>query len=315
MAEGGRVRWGIVALLTCAVPAWPLAGTLRGQGSPSAARGTLRPADRAVTRAVGRAPRQPGVGEDSLRQLALQAAMADAVDQAAALASGPGARRPVSAASGVPSQWFRTVVRSTPHARVTRHEIISEGLRQATGPQGAEAYEVVLRAWVREEPVPVAPAFPLRLVLNATRFADRGSPEASDEIIATITAGTGAYLTVFGITDEAVDLLFPNSVIDEVHAEEGVAVEVPSELLRNRAGLRLRATLPPGSPRRDEVLVVVATRAPIPFAGEPTVDGDDPAAVPTVRVTPAALSRWLRAIRGFVAEPPQPRRLWVRTVV
>lgn len=291
------MRWGVVALLTCAVPAWPAkAGLLEAQTAPSAARGAPRGADRAVARAVGRAARSPGVGDDSLRVLALQVAMAHAVDQTAPPSPGPAVRRPAMAAAGAHPQWFRAIVRSTPHAWVARHEIVSEGLRRGAASQGAEEYEVVLRAWVREEPVPTAPAFPLRLVLNATRFADRGSPEASDEIIATITAGTGAYLTVFGLTDDGVDLLFPNAFIDEVRAEEGVAVEVPSELLRNRAGLRLRATLPPGSPRRDEALVVVATRAPLPFAGEPSAEGDDPAAVPTVRVTPAALARWLRAI-------------------
>jgi hypothetical protein len=265
-------------------------GKARAQGTP-APRGAI-----SVERAVGRATLHEDVTPRHARQLALDAAFADAIQQATGLHIASLVDYTTEEREGAIRERFSRIIRETARGTVVRYELIAEGWRdESTGIPGA-TIEVAIRAWVRPAEAGRTSAFDLQLALNATKFFDRGSAEASDELVMRVTSSTDAYLTVFLVTDDSVEVLFPNRYVPEVRVSPGIALEIPSARFRNELGLRLRTTLPSGVPVRTERLTVVATRAPMPFPGVAKRLTGDLRTVPTIRDTFDTLARWLLTI-------------------
>jgi len=254
-------------------------------------RGTI-----AVERAVGRATMHDEVTPRQVRQQALDAAMSDAIQQATGRQVASLVDYTTEERDGAVRERFNRIIRETASGTVVRHEVLEEVWRDAAAGTPGATIEISIRAWVRPAPPTTASAFDLQLALNAAKFMDRGTPDASDELILRVTSSADAYLTVFLVTDDSVEVLFPNRYIPDVRVVTGAALEIPSARLREQLGLRLRTTLPPGVPARSERLTVVATRSPIPFPGVAKRSTADASTVPTIRDTFDALARWLLAI-------------------
>ncbi|MEO6444893.1 MAG: hypothetical protein ABIZ91_06590, partial [Gemmatimonadaceae bacterium] len=63
--------------------------------------------------------------------------------------------------------------------------------------------------------------------------------------------------------EDSAERLFPNAYVQQVALSAGQRTEIPDPEWRAR-GVRLRASLPKGRDARRELIMVVATRTPVP---------------------------------------------------
>ena len=189
---------------------------------------------------------------------------------------------------------FLSVVQLDAAGRATDYRILDDRFVTVRHPTlGAQIY-VELRALVTvaREAGTTDPGFTVSVSLNDALFFDAGgSLEGNDELIATIMTSRDAWLTVFDVIDDSAQVLLPNAVMGESRALASRPAELPSREWRDR-GVHFRASLAPEEQTRRELLVVVATRAPVPFPiGHAAGDATPPAAIPLM-----AIQRWLVAI-------------------
>jgi len=97
-------------------------------------------------------------------------------------------------------------------------------------------------------------------------------------------------LTVFDVMGDSAELLMPNAIMTDARVMAGRAAELPSREWRDR-GVHFRASLPPQEKARRELLVVVATRSPVPFPTEAASD-----ATTSRPISLMAIQRWLVTI-------------------
>jgi len=250
-----------------------------------------------VPRAVGRAVLTEELSPREVRRRALQAAMSDAVGQALGTRVASMLDLSTTERANTVEERFSRIIRETSSGIVTRYEILQDGWESPSGGAATNApYVVAIKAWVREDLQRLPSAFRLEATANGNRFADRGTPERSDEVLLQVTASADAWITVFLVTADSVEVLFPNVYVPELRVRQGVPLEVPSVAQRAQLGLRLRATLPSDTPSTTERITVVATTVPVPFEGTPRRTGTDGARVPTIRDTFEALAKWVLAI-------------------
>lgn len=192
------------------------------------------------------------------------------------------------------SETFSEIVREAAQGIVTSHSIIEETWEQGAPFTPGATYRVAVRATVRRDPASAPPGFRFAVKANQTRFLDRGTPESSDELILTVDSDEEVYLTVFLVTADSVEVLFPNLFMPRVRVRAGQKAELPSLAQRQQGGIHLRTILPDGVRRRAERLVVVATKRYVPYVGvaERRVT-EDAGEVPLVRATLDALLDWL----------------------
>lgn len=194
----------------------------------------------------------------------------------------------------VVSETFTEIVREAAGGVVTRHDILEESWEVGQPFTPGSIYRVAIRATVRKDPSATRPSFTFAARANQSRFVDRGTPEQSDELILTVDASEEVHLTVFLVTDDSVQVLFPNVFVPRLQARAGVPTEIPSQAQRTQAGIRLRAELPPEVASRTERLVVVGTKQFVPYRGVPERRStEDAAEVPLIRATLDAMITWL----------------------
>lgn len=236
------------------------------------------------------------------KRQALEQALADAVRRVAGV-------RVQSAQLGVNEDRnarirdsFLSVVQLDAAGRATDYRILDEKFTTV----GSQLY-VELRALVTvaAERGAADPGFTVSVTLNDALFFDKGtSLEGNDEVIATVITSKTAWLTVFGVTGDSAQLLLPNAYMTDHRVTAGVAAEVPSRDWRDR-GIHFRASLPATEKARRELIVVVATQAPVTFP--PPGDADAAGVFPLL-----AMQRWLVTIpldqRAMAFAPYEVRR-------
>jgi hypothetical protein len=189
---------------------------------------------------------------------------------------------------------FLSVVQLDAAGRATNYRVLDERFVTERHPSlGAQLYlELRALVTVARETGTVDPGFTVAVSLNDALFFDSGgSLEGNDELIATITTSQDAWLTVFDVMGDSAELLMPNAIMTDARVVAGRAAELPSREWRDR-GVHFRASLPPQEKARRELLVVVATRSPVPF---PTAAAAADAATPRP-ISLMAIQRWLVTI-------------------
>jgi len=247
-----------------------------------------------VPRAEGRAMFTEEMSLRDIRAKALSHALHNAVSEA--LGRRLTAMTEVTTqenAEGV-SETFAEIVREAAQGIVTSHSIIEEVWESGQAFTPGSTYRVAVRATVRRDPASAPPGFRFAVKANQSRFIDRGTPESSDELILTVDADEEVYLTIFLVTSDSVEVLFPNQFMPRVRARAGQKTELPSMAQRQQGGIHLRTVLPDGVARRQERLVVVASKRFFPYAGvaERRVT-EDAGEVPLIRASLDALLDWL----------------------
>ena len=198
---------------------------------------------------------------------------------------------------------FSQVVRTGTSGRVVGYNVLEETLRE----RGRSTFQYVrIRATV--EPTMGRPdpgfAVDLRLTDADQTFVARDRLEESDEVVAEIKVSKDAYLTLFSVTPDTLQVIWPNSLSEDTFVPAGKAVQFPPPDLRAR-GLHLRVEVPEGRTQITERLVAVATKQEVPFREVPArqIEGG---VLETVQASVQALNRWLveiplgqRAIRSI----------------
>ena len=188
---------------------------------------------------------------------------------------------------------FLSVVQLDAAGRATDYRVVDDRFVTERHPAlGAQVYyELRALVTVAREIGAVDPGFTLGVSLNDALFFDAGgSVEGNDEMIATITASRDAWLTVFDVTGDSAQLLLPNAVMTEHRVTGGRSTELPSHDWRDR-GVHFRASLAIGEKARRELLVVVATQAPVTFPSGPAADAGTSRAISLMEI-----QRWLVTI-------------------
>lgn len=185
---------------------------------------------------------------------------------------------------------FSEVVRTGASGRVVDYELL-ETNRIERG--GRLFYRVRIRASVEPATGRPDPGFKLdmRLTDKDRTFVARETREESDEVIAEIEATEDAYLTLFSVTSDTLQVIWPNSLSRDTFVEKGKKVEFPPQDLQAQ-GIHLRVDIPEGRSRVRERLVAVATKQKVPFQKVPEYDLKN-GSLATARSGLESLNRWL----------------------
>lgn len=276
-----------LALAVAGARAGAQEATHRDSASGAIAVGTQRVE---VTRRVLVAP---GMSLDDARRRAIDDAQAEAVREvvgtqvdAVQLASRTERGQTLDDA-------FSSIVQASASGRVTAYTITRDTVEQTRDASGRPLYYLVLvlLADVTPEEGRPDPGFRVSLELNQPVFTD-GGPGHRDEIIARVRVTKDAYVTLFQVSGDSVQLLLPNQWVRANHVLAGQSMEFPPADLRSGIGLHLLAEVPPGATRTTERLTVVATKRPVPFTGA-LGTSTEPGVVNTIQGTLVALQRWL----------------------
>ena len=230
---------------------------------------------------------------DAKRQ-AVERALADAVRRLSGVRVQASQMAVGEDRGGRVSDSFLSVVQLDAAGRATDYRVLDDRFITERHPTlGAQIYyELRALVTVARESGSVDPAFGVDVSLNDALFFDTGgSLEGNDELIATITTTRDAWLTVFDVIGDSAQLLLPNAIMTDTRALAARPVELPSREWRDR-GVHFRASLAAQERARRELLVVVATRPPVPCPAERP--GGDGGAAPSIPMM--ALQRWLVTI-------------------
>lgn len=227
---------------------------------------------------------------EEARELALSRARAEAVRRVAGVQVHAERTSLSNETSQGIDRQFTQSIRTSTSGRVVQESVLEAGIRERGGEM---VYCVQLQATVQVQMGRTDPAFAATLRLNdPDRLYVAGSSHAdSDEIVVTVEVTQNAYLTLFSVTDDTVQVVWPNALLDENRAPAQVPIEFPPPDWRKR-GLRLRAELPEGLHQRPERFVLVATKENIPFDSVPNlaVEGG---VLATRQASLHALNMWL----------------------
>jgi hypothetical protein len=185
---------------------------------------------------------------------------------------------------------FSQVVRTGASGRVVDSEVLKDTLRE----RGGSTFQYVrIRATV--EPTTGQPdkdfTVDLRLTDDDQTFVARDRLEESDEVIAEVEVSKDAYLTLFSVTPDTLQVIWPNSLSENTFVPGGRAVQFPPPDLRAR-GLHLRVEVPEGRDRITERLVAVATKERISFQEVPDYEVKG-GRLTTPQASVQALNQWL----------------------
>lgn len=185
---------------------------------------------------------------------------------------------------------FSEVVRTGASGRVVDHEVLETNRLERAG---RSFYRVRIQATVEPATGRPDPGFRLemRLTDGDQTFVAREPLEKSDEVIAEIEVTKDAYLTLFSVTSDTLQVIWPNALSKDTFVEKGTTIEFPPQDLRAQ-GLHLRVDAPEGRSQIRERLVAVATKQEVPFQEVPEYDLKS-GSLATARASVEALNRWL----------------------
>lgn len=185
---------------------------------------------------------------------------------------------------------FSQVVRTGASGRVVDYEVLEEMLRE----RGGSTFQYIrIRATVEPTTGRPDPGFnvDLRLTDDDQTFVAHDQLEKSDEVITEIEVSKDAYLTLFSVTADTLQVIWPNSLSEDTFVPAGTTVQFPPPDLRAR-GLHLRVEVPEGRDRITERLVAVATKQEMPFQQVPGRQIED-GTLATAQAGMQSLNRWL----------------------
>lgn len=227
---------------------------------------------------------------DEVKRQAIDAALAEAVRQVVGTKI-EGTQQAVSG-EGLEGR-FLTVALSSAAGKVVDYRVVSEGIVSVPDVDGrpVSRYRGRVSALVAEEVGRPDPSFSVGLSMNRPSFVVPASGDG-EEMIATVTATQDAFVTLFIVTEDTVQVVLPSVYAQDNRIAKGTPLQFPSA--RQRAmSMTLSAYLPPGRDRAHEVMVAVATKRAVPFGGDTRRRVEDRRVVPTVNGTINQLQEWL----------------------
>lgn len=241
-----------------------------------------------------------GMSVDDARTEAIAQAQQKAVAAAFGVEVTGVANRVKSETNGDVDDSYVSVVQQNVAGRVTDFQILSEGIESFPAPGGGPPqnyYGVKISAEVTPEVGRTDPGFQLSVALNAPIYYDRGNPYLNDDFVTNVRVSEDAWITIFYVSENQVQVLFPNPYEKNPRAVAGRPASFPSEQLRNGLGLRARVDpIKNGKRTRNDLLIVVATKTRIPFDAGALQPVTGAGQVATITSNALALNRWLARI-------------------
>jgi Domain of unknown function (DUF4384) len=187
---------------------------------------------------------------------------------------------------------FSVINRSVSYGRIVSHAILLNEIEETPFPDGSRLRRVHLKvqADVVKETGEIDQSFQVTLELNKDDLAVDGESGQSDELIITVTCTKDGYLTLFGVSDDTVRVLFPNVLMNDSRIRQNEPFLFPSDDLR-REGIHLRGTLPSGRTKTTEAVLAVVTKDSIAFQGGAKSGAQG--TIPTYQVALEELNKWL----------------------
>lgn len=188
---------------------------------------------------------------------------------------------------------FLSVALSSAAGRVVDYKVMAEGLVSVPDADGRPVtrYRGRVSAMVAEESGRADPGFTVGLSMNRPSFMVNKAGDG-EEMIATVTSSRDAWVTLFVVTEDTVDVILPNAYARENRITSAAPLQFPSA--RQRAmSMNLTASLPAGRDAAREMIVAVATKTQVPFGAGPTRASADRRVVPTVQGTINDFQQWL----------------------
>lgn len=188
---------------------------------------------------------------------------------------------------------FLSVALSSAAGRVVDYKVMAEGLVSVPDADGRPVtrYRGRVSAMVAEESGKPDAGFAVGLSMNRPSFMVSKAGEG-EEMIATVTSTRDAWVTLFVVTEDTVDVILPNAYAPENRITAARPLEFPSA--RQRAmSMNLTASLPAGRDVARELIVAVATKAKVPFGSGAVRASADRRVVATAQGTVNEFQQWL----------------------
>lgn len=228
------------------------------------------------------------------RQRAIQGAHAEAIRQVVGTRVQANEQYLISSSGTDRRESFTQTIRTETRGRVVESVVLDEGV---VGEVGHLNYLIRVRVTVAKEHGVHDPSFRVHMTLSDKDrvFLSRSKPGSrSDEMIVYFKTTQDAYLTLFHVQSDTVQVLWPNSLDQNTFVRAGTSAEFPTPEMRRRK-VRLRTQLPANTDRSVEQLVAVATKRRMSFTNpsEPSFD-DDRVVLESYSIN--ALNQWLVGI-------------------
>jgi hypothetical protein len=179
---------------------------------------------------------------------------------------------------------FPDFIRSISYGRIIEETIVGE----TTLPTGR--YHMTLKARVALETARQPTDFTLAIKLNQPRFT------VGENLSITLQTDKDCYVTIFNLQPNGIaTILLPDQVITNNFLPAGKGLQFPPE------GMKYQMALLPGDQSTTEMILVVATREPIPFFADQATSPDGNSSLPDLKAMLSEFNRWLVAI------PPEQR--------
>jgi hypothetical protein len=207
----------------------------------------------------------PDLTPAEARRRAIEGALAEAVRQRVGVRVQAGAMSVTEEQGRALRDSWVSVVQLDAAGRAVDYRVLDEEYVTTRHSElGSQVYvRVRVLASVARDAGNVDPGFSAGVSVGEPVYHDRGGPASrNDEVVARLTASREAWLTLIGIADDSVTVLAPNDYVAAPRVAPGDSIEFPPREWRER-GLRFRVTLPRGRDARRELLMVIATRAPV----------------------------------------------------
>ncbi len=185
---------------------------------------------------------------------------------------------------------FSQVVRTGASGRVVDSKVLEERRPERNG----EVFQYVrIQARVQPATGRPDPGFEVNMGLTDEdqTFVARGNLEGSDEVVAEIEVTKDAYLTLFSVTPDTLQVIWPNPLSQDTFVPAGTTIQFPPPDLRAR-GLHLRVDVPEDRRQITERLVAVATKKKVTFQEMPEQHIEN-GVLATAQASLQALNRWL----------------------
>jgi len=155
------------------------------------------------------------------------------------------------------------VVRTIPHGRILKEEIIKEDIERIPNTDDRLppylAYKVTMKVQVAREKGTTDSFFRIKAETNRTVFKE------GDDIVLRVTPTRDCYLSIFNVLeDESVLILIPNRFRQNNYVKANTTFVFPDENDK-RKGIRLEAFVGEGKQKSDEIFHVLALKEPLNF--------------------------------------------------
>jgi hypothetical protein len=222
---------------------------------------------------------------EEARKQALDLARKDALEKARLEVVGITSRQIVESSETGIYDHFIQFTRTITRGRIVEEQILFDNTEQQAIPGTARSqlvYRIALRANIEPDKGEADPVFQVAMTLNRQSFRD------GDTVSIELSATKDCFATVFNLySNDSLRVVFPNKYMSDNSLKANSTLRIPPSA---QAGWSLPVSLLPQKSSDAEALLVIATKAAIPF---PTMRSESREGLLSVGDALLAINNWL----------------------